>query len=599
MFLIASIVQFYIGKEFYLSSLNALKHKIADMNLLVVIGTSAAYFYSTFVLFFPQIFPENARNLYFESSVAIITFLLLGKFLEEKSKNKASSFLKSLFNLKPKKATILVDGKEVEIDADSIVEGDVVILKEGEKVPIDGVILEGSCEVDSSAITGESLYQSLSKGSKVISGSVVKSGYCKLKATTSGGNSTINQIIDFVLKAQSQKPKIAKLADKIVYYFVPAILLISIFVFNVWFLLTDNLQNALIASVSVLIIACPCALGLATPIAVVSTVGRGAKEGILIKDTDCIEKIKGIKTVAFDKTGTITEGSLSVSKVNLDENLLPVLKSLTCKSSHVVSKAVCSYLEDIPEVNIDKFEIIQGEGIVGYIGEKRFLVGNKRLLKRFNISLNIDLNENAGEINVFFAEDDEVKGYISLKDKLRENSRFLIKWLKENGYKTVIISGDTKVNVEQVAKELEVDGFFAQVKPDEKAKIIEDLRKEGGVLFVGDGINDAAAMKVADISVAVHKGTDLAKEAGDIVLMKDDILQVKKVISLLKLSNSVVKQNLLWAYIYNVIGIPVAGGILYPFFGILLKPAYAGLAMAFSSITVVMNALRIQVKGLD
>jgi len=567
---------------------------VADMNLLVVIGTSAAYFYSVLVLFFPQIFPEDARNLFFESSVAVITFLLIGKYLEEKSKNKASSFIKSLFKLKPQYATIYKDGKEIKVKADEVSIGEVVVLREGEKVPVDGVVIEGSCEIDNSIITGESVPIFVQEKDKVNSGAVVSSGYCKVKALTSGKNSSINQILTLLLKAQSEKPKVSKTADKIVYYFVPTIIIIAIFVFNLWYLLTDDLQTALITSTSVLIIACPCALGLATPIAVVSAVGRGAKEGILIKNSNAIETINSIKIVAFDKTGTLTEGKLSVKSIDLDEKYLPYLKGLACKSSHLVSKAICRHLEKVKEVEFESIKIITGKGIIGKIRNQTFFLGSVQLLRENGIS--IPKNLQTKDTAVFFASGDRYIGKIVLEDKLKPEAVSVVRWLKEKGYKVVIISGDKEETVKHVAHLLKADQFFSEILPTKKAEIVKKLRKKGGVLFVGDGINDAVAMKVADISIAVHKGTDLTKEAGDLILMGDNLKKIKTCISLLKFTNKVIKQNLLWAYFYNIIGIPVAAGVLYPLTGILLKPIHAGIAMSFSSITVVLNAVRIQTK---
>ena len=604
-FAIATFVQFYIGKDFYTSSLNALKNRIADMNLLIVIGTSVAYFYSVFVLFFPDLFPENMRHLYFESSVAIITFLLIGKYLEEKARNKASSFIRKLLEIKPKKATILVDGKPVEVEASSIVEGDIIILKEGDKVPVDAVVIEGSCEIDNSIITGESLPVLAEKGKKIVSGGIVKSGYCKAKALTSGRQSTINQIIDYILKAQSQKPKISRLADKIVYYFVPSILIISIFVFDIWYIFADNLQNAILASISVLIIACPCALGLATPIAIVSAVGRSARDGILLKNSDAIEIINHVKYILFDKTGTLTEGKLKVSSHNIDKEFLPVVKEIVSKSSHPVSKAIFEFLGNITSSNLVKdFKIETGKGIIASLEDgKSVFIGNERLLKEKKIELPQELKQikdnfsKEGKLVVFIAVDNKVLGYFILEDKIKTSVKEIINWLKTNGYKVGVISGDTKNSVNFVAEKLGLDFVYGEVLPDEKGKIIEKLKKDGGVLFVGDGINDAPALKISDIGVAVHKGTDLAKEAGDVVLLSDNLKLIKELILLLKFSNKVIKQNLLWAYLYNTIGIPVAGGALYPFFGILLKPIFAGLAMAFSSISVVLNALRIQIKS--
>ncbi len=575
------------------------------MNLLVVVGTSAAYFYSLFVLFFPQFFPETSRNTYFESAAAIITFILLGRYLETKARNKATSFMKSLLNLKPQKSIIIVDGKEIEVDADSIVEGDIVVLKKGDKVPVDGIVIEGSCEVNQSAITGEYMPVLKEKGQNVISGSLVQDGYCKIKALRNAKSSVLNQIIKTILEAQSKKPPIAKFADKVVYYFVPTIIIISILTFDIWYFFTENFQLSLIPSVSVLIIACPCALGLATPIAVVSLIGRSAKEGILIKNSDVVEIINNVKTVVFDKTGTLTKGKLKVSSFILEnEGLKDYLYTLASKSNHPISKAVVEKFEG-SVLEVENFENITGKGLRAVINREIVLNGSLRLMKENNVEIPkkyIEFYENEtkkGKVVVFLAVNSKVVGVVSIEDEIREEANEVISKLKKEGYEILMITGDSKNTALEVAKKLGIDNVYFEVFPEDKLKIVENLQEEGKkVMFVGDGINDAPAMAKADVGLSMSSGADIAKETGDAVILSNNLKSILKFIKLSKEGNKIIKQNLFWAYFYNSIGIPVAAGILYPINGVLLKPVFASIAMSFSSVSVVLNALRLQVKRL-
>ena len=575
------------------------------MNLLVVIGTSAAYFYSLFVLFFPQFFPETSRNTYFESAAAIITFILLGRYLETKARNKATSFMKSLLNLKPQKSIIIVDGKEIEVDADSIVEEDIVVLKKGDKVPVDGIVIEGSCEVNQSAITGEYMPVLKEKGQNVISGSLIQDGYCKIKALRNSKSSVLNQIIKTILEAQSKKPPIAKFADKVVYYFVPTILIISILTFDIWYFFTENFQLSLIPAVSVLIIACPCALGLATPIAIVSLIGRSAKEGILIKNPDVVEIINSVKTVVFDKTGTLTKGKLKVSSFILEnENLKDYLYTLASKSNHPISKAVVEKFEG-NVLEVKNFENITGKGLKAVINGEIVLNGSLRLMKENNIEIPkkyIEFYENEtkkGKVVVFLAVNNKVVGVVSIEDEIREEAKDVIGKLKKEGYEILMITGDSKNTALEVAKKLGIDNVYFEVFPEDKLKIVENLQKEGKkVMFVGDGINDAPAMAKADVGLSMSSGADIAKETGDAVILSNNLKSILKFIKLSKEGNKIIKQNLFWAYFYNLIGIPVAAGILYPINGLLLKPVFASIAMSFSSVSVVLNALRLQIKRL-
>ena len=568
------------------------------MNLLVAIGASSAFFYSLLVMLFPQIFPEKMRYLYFDGASALVSFILLGRYLEQKTKNKVSAFMKQLLSLKPVKARIKVDGKEIEIPAENIVVGDLVVVKPGEKIPTDGVITKGQTEVDQSMLTGEANPVFKKEGDKVLGGSINKSGLIEIKALKSGKESTFYQIIKLILEAQSKKTPVGKLADKVVSIFVPVILIISILVFDVWYLIADNFQYGFLSAVSVLIIACPCALGLAIPIAIVATVGRGAKEKILIKDPDVIENIKDIKVAVFDKTGTITEGKPSViDKKIFNEELLDFAIPVLSSSLHPLAEAVKDYLNKDIFGDVKDIKQIPGKGIKGFVEGKEVIIGNSSFLKENGISVEMERLE---KTSVYIAVDGKLIAIFYLEDKIKKEAKEVIKKLKERGIKTVLLTGDIKENAEKVGKQLGFDEIIGELLPSDKYIIIEKYQKDGNkVLFVGDGINDAPAMKKSDVGIAVWKASDLAKETGDIILLKNDLNLVLKSLKLSQESHKIIKQNLFWAVFYNSLGIPIAGGVLYPFFGILLNPVIAGIAMSFSSISVVLNALRLYKKDFN
>ena len=559
------------------------------MNLLIVIGTSAAYFYSVFVIFFPSFFPENMRSTYFGGAAAIITFVLLGRYLESRSRNKATGFLRKLLKLKPQKALIIADGKEIEVPADSIVVGDIVVVKAGERVPVDGVVIEGSGEVDQSILTGESLPVLKKVGDTVLGGSLLVDGYMLIKATKTGKDAFISQLAKLVSQAQEKKPPVGRLADRVVAVFVPAILIISILTFDLWYLMNKP-DIAFLSSVSVLIIACPCALGIATPIAIVVAVSKGAKEKILIKNPEIIEGIKDISVAVFDKTGTITEGKLSVIEEKIfDKQLLKYAYPALKNSNHPVAKAV---LEKIPkyEAKPKSFKSIAGKGIIAIVEGKNVIAGNKGLLKEHGFGI----EDSSEKTELLIAVDNKLVAVFYLSDNLKPETKVVLSKLKEKGIKTVLLTGDKKEVAQKICAEAGFDECFAQLKPEDKYKKVKEFQeKNEKVMFVGDGINDAPAMASSNVGIAVVQATDITKETGDILLLKNDLNLVLKAINLSSFSMNVIKQNLFWAFIYNIIGIPVAAGILYPVAGILLKPVIAGIAMSFSSVSVVLNALRI------
>jgi len=595
--LLAFIVQFFCGLEFYKSAFSGIRNRIADMNLLISIGTSTAYFYSILVIFFPYLFPEGMRHLYFDGAAAIITFVLLGRYLEIRSRSKASEFMKKLISLKPQMARIIVDGKEIEIPAENVVVGDIVIVRPGEKIPVDGIIIYGECEVDQSMITGEPLPVFKSKGDTVIGGTINKTGVIKVKAKKTGRDTVLFQIIKLLSEAQGKKPPIGRLADRITAFFVPVVLIISVLVFDIWYIFGNNLQIGFIASVSVLIIACPCALGLATPIAVVVAVGRGAKEGMLIKNPEIVEIIGKVNLAVFDKTGTLTEGKPTVVESKIyKEDLLKYLSVLLKNSNHPLSRAIYEYLGDY-EGDLKDFYQIAGKGVKGYVNNKAVLVGNLKFLKEHGID--VEETPERDMTIVYGAVDNSIVAEFYISDRIRDEAYTVVKKLKERGIKTVLLTGDSKNIAEKIGKKIGIDVVYGELMPEEKYRIVEKMQKEGNiVMFIGDGINDAPSMGKADIGIAVSGATDIAREAGDILLLKNDLRLLIKSIKLSEETLKIIKQNLFWAYIYNMLGIPIAGGMLYPLTGFLLKPVFAGIAMSLSSVSVVSNALRLQFKKI-
>lgn len=595
--MLAFIVQFFCGLEFYKSAFSGIRNRIADMNLLISIGTSTAYFYSILVIFFPYLFPEGMRHLYFDGAAAIITFVLLGRYLEIRSRSKASEFMKKLISLKPQMARIIVDGKEIEIPAENVVVGDIVIVRPGEKIPVDGIIIYGECEVDQSMITGEPLPVFKSKGDTVIGGTINKTGVIKVKAKKTGRDTVLFQIIKLLSEAQGKKPPIGRLADRITAFFVPVVLIISVLVFDIWYIFGNNLQIGFIASVSVLIIACPCALGLATPIAVVVAVGRGAKEGMLIKNPEIVEIIGKVNLAVFDKTGTLTEGKPTVVESKIyKEDLLKYLSVLLKNSNHPLSRAIYEYLGDY-EGDLKDFYQIAGKGVKGYVNNKAVLVGNLKFLKEHGID--VEETPERDMTIVYGAVDNSIVAEFYISDRIRDEAYTVVKKLKERGIKTVLLTGDSKNIAEKIGKKIGIDVVYGELMPEEKYRIVEKMQKEGNiVMFIGDGINDAPSMGKADIGIAVSGATDIAREAGDILLLKNDLRLLIKSIKLSEETLKIIKQNLFWAYIYNMLGIPIAGGMLYPLTGFLLKPVFAGIAMSLSSVSVVSNALRLQFKKI-
>ncbi|QKF76510.1 heavy metal translocating P-type ATPase [Arcobacter defluvii] len=608
MFALATVVQFYAGARFYNLAFKALKNKNYDMNVLVALGTSAAYFYSVFVVLFPSLFPEHLRFIYFDGAVVIITFILLGRLLEERSKAKATDFLKKLMDLAPLNATLICeDGSYKTILATQLKVGDKVLIKSGEKISTDAIIKKGSADIDTSMLTGESMPVYKTIGDEVIAGTLNTSGVIEVEVLKESKDTTLSKIVALLSTAQSKKLPISRFADKVANIFVPTVIVISIATFLIWFFIIGDAMDAILASISVLIISCPCALGLATPIAIVSSVGKGAREGILIKNPEILELIKDIKYAVFDKTGTLTTGIISVKDALYEESFLDILASLETQSEHPISKAVVNFAK-AKNLACDKIftdiQIIAGQGISANFEDKKVLIGNLDFLEKNEVLLenkylefyNKSLEEGSGVILASF--DKKCVAVFALADTIKEGAKELIENLKAKDITPILLTGDNKTTANSVAQKLGIEKVYAQVLPDEKYKVIMELQKEAKVMFVGDGINDSPSIKQADIGITLNSGSDITKDAGDIILINNELSAVLKSINLSIESMKIIKQNLFWAFIYNAAGIPLAAGLFYPILGVMLSPMYAGIAMSFSSVTVVLNSLRLKFKKI-
>ena len=614
---ILAITVMIIGKRFYRVGFRQLFMLSPNMDSLVAVGTSSAFIYSLYISY--KIFAENnihlMHSLYYESAAMIIAFVMLGKYLEALSKGKASAAIKKLVNFQSKKANIIRNDEIVEIDIGEVSKGDTVFIKPGEKIPVDGVIVEGHSTIDESMITGESIPVEKAENDKVYSGSINKDGALKVVVNATEGETLISKIAKLVEDAQMTKAPIARLADRVSLIFVPTVIFIAIFAALLWwFLIKYNVvsvsQNpfefVLTIFISVLIIACPCSLGLATPTAIMVGTGKGAELGILIKSGEALEKLNQIDTIVFDKTGTLTEGAPRVIDIvnldNTDKNeILKISASMEVNSEHPLGKAI---YDEAKEKNINLYDVknflsISGRGVIGEIEGKKYLLGNKKLLIDNGIK---DLHEEEihkyelqGKTTILLADEEKLIAFITLADVVRNESIELIKKLKKENIKTYMLTGDNERTAKVIAEKLGIDDVIAEVSPEDKYKKIKELQEQGKkVAMVGDGINDSPALAQADVGMAIGSGTDIAIESADIVLMGKDIEVILTAIRLSRATIKNIKENLFWAFFYNSCGIPIAGGLLYLFTGHLLNPMIAGLAMGLSSVTVVSNALRLK-----
>jgi len=606
--LLATPIQFWAGLEFYRATIPALKHRTANMDTLVALGTTVAYFYSAFVTFFPEVVMTLGIDTmpYFDVAVIVIGLILLGRYIEEKAKMGTSGAIKKLIGLQAKTAKVIRDGKEIDILIDEVVIGDVIRVRPGEKIPVDGVIAEGESSIDESMLTGESIPVDKAKGDTVVGATMNKSGTFIYKATKVGTDTMLAQIIKLVEEAQGSKAPIQRLADLVSSYFVPIVIMLAFFTFGVWYVFGGQsaFLFALLNTVAVLIIACPCAMGLATPTAIMVGTGIGAEHGILVKDAASLEIANKIQTVVFDKTGTLTKGKpevtdiIPLSKMKEDE-VLRLAASIEKGSEHSLAEAIVKEAgeQDIKLDTVSKFKAIAGHGVEGVVGSQQIFLGNRRLMDLKNISYKevaeqIDKLEGEGKTVMMLSDKLNLIGLIAVADTVKESARAGVEALQKLGIEVVMITGDNIRTANAIAKKLGIKRVLAEVLPDQKEVEVRKIQAEGKkIAMVGDGINDAPALAAADIGIAMGTGTDVAIEAAGITLINKDLRSVASAIELSKKTMRTIKMNLFWAFGYNVLLIPVAMGVLYPFFLILLNPIFASVAMATSSISVVGNSL--------
>jgi Cu+-exporting ATPase len=606
----------YVNRQYYRSGFKTLWRRSPNMDSLIAVGSGAAVVYGVFALFriswglghgHLELVTHYSHDLYFESGAMILALITLGKYLEARSKGRTSDAIAKLMDLAPQVATVLRDNQEVEIPVADLIQGDIIVIKPGQSIPVDGVIVEGHSAVDESALTGESIPVAKHVGDKVISATINKAGSFKFEATRIGDDTTLAQIIRLVEEASSSKAPIAKLADKISGIFVPVVIAIAITAFVVWLLLGYPFEFALTIGIAVLVISCPCALGLATPVAIMVGTGQGALHGILIKSAESLETAHDLDTVVLDKTGTITEGKPQVtdviaSSVWSEKELLTIGASLEKPSEHPLAEAIVHKAEEnkIRFEPVEDFLAVPGRGVQGKINQQTFLAGNRSFMLDHQIDLGefeakAELLAQQGKTPMFFATTTDVIGIIAVADVVKSTSKQAIRELMELGIDVVMLTGDNKRTAEAIRGELGIENVIAEVLPDDKEQEIRSLQEQGRtVAMVGDGINDAPALARAHVGIAIGAGTDVAIESADIVLMKNDLRDVSTAIKLSKATLRNIKQNLFWAFFYNALGIPLAAGLLYPLLGWRLNPMYAAAAMSLSSIFVVSNALRLR-----
>jgi len=610
-------VVLYSGRHFYTGAWAAFRHRAADMNTLIAVGTGTAFIYSIIATAFPSWFAAAGHDahgmsvpVYFEAAAVIIALILLGNLLESRAKGRTGEAIRKLVGLQPKTAMVIRNGNEIEVPTDAVLKGDIVVVRPGEKIAVDGVVTDGSSAIDESMLTGESIPVERGLGDEVLVGKRKQNGGVQFRGRKVGKDTALQQIVQLVRDAQGSKPPIAKLADKISGIFTPVVISIAIATFVVWFVAASpevRFTMALVNFVSVLIIACPCALGLATPTAIMVGTGKGAELGILIKGGDSLETAHKLDTVVLDKTGTITKGEPSLTDVvafDFDESeLLRLIASAEAASEHPLASAIVAGAKDrgIELVRAEKFNAVEGRGVEATVDGRAILLGNERLMSERTIEVDTTATESLtklaeeGKTPMLTAVDGRLAGIVAVADTVKEESKIAIAELKRMGLTVVMMTGDNQRTADAVAKQVGVDRVIAEVLPDGKSSEIKRLQGEGRVVgMVGDGINDAPALAQADVGIAIGTGTDVAIEASDITMIRGDLRGVATAIGLSKATIRTVKQNLFWAFIYNVIGIPIAAGVLYPVFGWLLSPVIASAAMSMSSVSVVTNSLRLR-----
>ena len=604
--LILAIAFLIYGYDILKNGYKNLIHKIPNMDTLVAIGVISSFAYSLYGVF--MIFKGNLHyvmNLYFESSAIIIYFVKLGRYIDKISKDKTKEAIQKLVEITPNQAIIEVNGVQKQVTLDEIKKGDIVISKAGDKIAVDGEIIEGNAHLDESFITGESKPVAKNIGEKVIAGSLNYDGFIKYKAERIGKESTISEIVKLVIEASNTKAPIAKIADKISGYFVPTVIVIAIITFVSYLFLGYDIKTALSTFITVLVVACPCSLGLATPLAIVISEGLCAGNGILVKKSEILENASKINTIVFDKTGTLTYGKLKISKIynysNIPQNqLIKMVGSIEEKSTHPIGKAFMDYMVEnkIEKLNVENMQNIAGYGIIGTINNEKIILGNRKIIEKFSIENNHLKDEKdlalGGNSIVYIANENKILALIGVNDVVRENAKDVIKELKKYNVKTIMLTGDNKQTAEKIGKELEITEVISNVLPSQKSDTIKSLKENGNkVMMCGDGINDSPAITNADIGVSVKSGTDIAMDSSDVILTKNDLYSILKLIKISEKTVKNIKQNLFWAFFYNCLMIPVAIGFFKPL-GISINPMIASLAMVFSSLTVILNALRLK-----
>jgi Cu2+-exporting ATPase/Cu+-exporting ATPase len=616
--LLATYMLFVVGKPYLLGFYRFVRYGKANMDTLIGIGTIAAYLYSFIISAFEETLAPflNVEYQYYDVTIVVITFIALGKYLEARSKIKTGDAIEKLLNLQVKTALVVRDGIEVEISINDVKHGDLIIVKPGAKIPVDGEVVEGFSYVDEAMVTGEPMPVSKGVGSSVVAGTINTNGAFTFKATKVGSETLLAQIIKMVEEAQGSKAPIQALADKISSVFVPIVLGIAFLSLAVWLMagsqylgFAQALSFGLVSFVGVLVIACPCALGLATPTAIIVGVGKGAREGILIKDAATLEKLHKVDTVIVDKTGTLTAGKPTLVDIHnfsglKDDEFISILASLENKSEHPIAHAIVNYASEknIDTANISNFESIKGKGLKGSVNNIEYFVGNVGLMQDLGVTFDVAKIEGfteQGKTPVILTTKEKVLGFVMVADEMKAESKQAVENLHKLGIKVIMLTGDNKNTANYIAKLAGIDEVIAGVLPEDKLKKISELQKSGHVVaMAGDGVNDAPALAQADVGIAMGTGTDVAIESAGITLLRGDISKLVKAVKLSKMTMRGIKQNLFWAFVYNIIGIPLAAGALYPIFGWLLSPVFAGFAMAMSSVSVVSNSLRIKSKKL-
>lgn len=608
--LVCAAVMYFAGKHFYIGAWRSFVNHNANMDTLIALGTGTAWLYSMVVVIYPLALPEMARHVYFEATAMIIGLINLGLALEVKARGRTSEAIQRLIGLQPKTARVIRDGKDIDINIDQVLLNDLVRVRPGERIPVDGKVEEGKTTIDESMLTGEPMPVKKSLGDEIVAGTINKSGSIIFRATRVGKDTALAQIINMVKRAQNSKPPIGRLADIISAYFVPTIMIISITSALIWlnFGPDPSVAFAVVSATTVLIIACPCALGLATPMSVMVGVGKAAEAGVLIRNGEALQSASKITTMVLDKTGTITLGKPKVTDVHsvnsmADDQILQLVASLEIASEHPLAQAIVESANEkgLSTDKVEHFNAITGQGVEGVVLDKRLFFGNYKLMSEQGINVNkesLDISQkmaSEAKTPMFFAIDGELAAIIAVSDPIKEDSISAIKRLQKNGIRVIMLTGDNQATAKAVAQKVGITEFFAEVLPEEKSQKVAELQAQGEIVgMTGDGINDAPALALANVGFAIGTGTDVAIESSDITLMRGSLHGLADAIAVSKATLSNIKQNLFGAFIYNVAGVPFAAGILFPFFGLLLSPVIAGAAMALSSLTVVSNANRLR-----